>query len=336
VLGKQRRWLGIAAAGAVFGGLTLTAAAPATAAGEDCGRSCGQSDGGGSYSASAQQISITGGTRSGDTGGGTVVVVKSEPVYNPCRWEQGPTAEELLGRSEDPFLNGIIRREGVEPDWPPDLQANQGQAGHYYYGVCTSGGWPGETLDQFFAFTHDFFDRNPSYVWVPAGSPPPGPPPLPPSVLMEYARNAVQVPQPQVNRNPGGNAVVNLPTWFWLNRATFDEISVTASTGPNWATVTVSPQTMTVAAPDAQQQGSCASGGAAYDTSRSPSAQSTDCALQFHRSSARLGGAHPVTVSTGWSASWTGSDGSGGTLEGTTQSTTVQVPVSEIQTVVTR
>ena len=111
---------------------------------------------------------------------------------------------------------------------------------------------------------------------------------------------------------------------------------MTATSGPNWATVTVSRQTMTVSAPDAVQQGSCASGGKAYDTSRAPSAQSTDCALQFHRSSARHGGAHPVTVSTGWTASWTGSDGSGGALDGTTQSTTVDVPVSEIQTVVTR
>jgi hypothetical protein len=297
------------------------------------GLACAGSAGGGEYVAGAESSTVV--ARPASSGGGTTRVF-SVPVYNPCRWEQGPTAEEMLANSTDPRLQHIYNMMGETPEYPGDLSSRQGQAGHYYYGICTSGTWPGETMEQFFAYTDQFFASNPSYIWVADGDPPPAPPPLPPTVLMEYARASVRVPDLDVDRNPGGNAVVNLPTWFWLDENLDEEVSVTATSGPNWATVTVTRQTMSVSAPDAVQQGSCASGGQAYDTSQSPSAQSTDCALQFHRSSARLGGAHPVTVSTGWTASWTGSDGSGGTLEGTTQSTTVDVPVSEIQTVVTR
>jgi hypothetical protein len=125
-----------------------------------------------------------------------------------------------------------------------------------------------------------------------------------------------------------------VPTWIWLEEATFGEVSVTARSGPNHATVTARPTGMSVTAPDAAQEGNCASGGTAW----SPRAgdTDTDCTLTFRRSSARQPGATAtITVRTRWDATWTGSGGTGGTLDGSTATTTLDRPVAEVHTLVT-
>lgn len=61
---------------------------------------------------------------------------------------------------------------------------------------------------------------------------------------------------------------------------------------------------------------------------------SNPCTISFNRSSAHLGGTAPLTIKVAYSASYSGSDGSSGTLPAIT-TTTVNLPVAEVQTLTT-
>lgn len=62
---------------------------------------------------------------------------------------------------------------------------------------------------------------------------------------------------------------------------------------------------------------------------------SSPCTISFNRSSAHLGGSTPLTVKVAYSASYAGSDGTSGTLPAITTTSTVDLPVAEVQTLTT-
>ena len=284
-----------------------------------------------SYEATATQVI----TIEGSTSGGAVIEGTFSPPP-PCYYQRGSTGPEMWEDSHDPFLNRLLEVEGIPEDerWPDDLLEHKDDTdGAYWYPLCTSANFPG-SIEDFFEYAHAYFDEHDT-VWVPDGEMPPNPP-VPPSILREYAREFAEVPMPVIEHNPGTEAVVNLDTWVWLTNGSFETVEVTARSGPNWATVTLTPEQLSLSAPNAVQVGSCASGGTVYDLSRPAASQSTDCALQFSRSSAaQPGNVYQVSATTSWSATWTGSDGSGGVLEGATQTATFDLPVAEVQSVVT-
>jgi hypothetical protein len=66
-------------------------------------------------------------------------------------------------------------------------------------------------------------------------------------------------------------------------------------------------------------------------------AENAACTVSFARASVAQGTAGwPVTASTNWQADWTGSGGTGGGLEPLARQVVTQVPVAEVQNIVTR
>ena len=86
----------------------------------------------------------------------------------------------------------------------------------------------------------------------------------------------------------------------------------------------------------ARQVGDCASGGATYDRSKPVSAQSTDCAIVFGRSTAIAPAGWPLQVTSSWAARGTTSDGDAEDLVPVAASATVQLDVAELQATVDR
>lgn len=323
------RSLLVAGLTALATGLVWSGAGPASA---DDGRNVnGERTGDDSYQVTATQVI----TIEGSTSSGTVIEGTFSPPP-PCFYVRGMTGPEMWEASHDPNIRQILDYEGIPRDerWPDDLQEHKDDTdGTYWSPMCTSANFPGP-IEEFFDYAEAYFDEHDT-VWVPNGQAPPNPP-VPPSILREYAREYAEVPEPVISHNPGTEAVVNLDTWVWLTDGSFDTIEVTARSGPNWATVTLTPERLSLSAPNAVQVGSCASGGTPYDLTRPAAAQSTDCALRFGRSSAaQPGNVYRVNATTSWSATWAGSDGSGGPLEGTTQTATFDLAVAEVQSVIT-
>ena len=62
---------------------------------------------------------------------------------------------------------------------------------------------------------------------------------------------------------------------------------------------------------------------------------SSPCTISFNRSSAHLGGSTPLTIKVAYSASYTATDGNSGTLPAITTTSTVNLPVAEVQTLTT-
>ena len=60
---------------------------------------------------------------------------------------------------------------------------------------------------------------------------------------------------------------------------------------------------------------------------------SSNCTIEFTRSSVHLGGTTPLDISAGYSISYTATDGATGDLDPVTTTSTTNIPVAEIQTI---
>jgi hypothetical protein len=128
-----------------------------------------------------------------------------------------------------------------------------------------------------------------------------------------------------------GATLVGMDTWVWATGDTPTSVSATASVGSNSATVTASSAGLQLSAPDGKA--SCTGFGIAWQAGMPEG--SSPCTISFNRSSAHLGGTTPLTIKVAYSASYTGSDGSSGTLPAITTTNTVNLPVAEVQTLTT-
>ena len=108
-------------------------------------------------------------------------------------------------------------------------------------------------------------------------------------------------------------------------------VTVTASAGSTSATVTAASAGLQLSAPDGKP--SCQGFGVAWHSGMPEG--SSPCTISFNRSSAHLGGTTPLTVSVAYSVTYTGSDGANGTLPGLTTTSTINLPVAEVQTLTT-
>ncbi len=151
-----------------------------------------------------------------------------------------------------------------------------------------------------------------------------------------WARLAPQVGTPQYNPHrrdgAGGGTVVGFDTWLWLGGAGLADRSASASAGTNAATVTARVASVSFDPGDGSPQLTCAGGGRPYDPAR-PNAVS-DCIHRYmHPSVAAAGGAFVLTARVVWSASWTGTGGTGGTLPPLTVAAQTLIRVVELQAV---
>lgn len=185
-----------------------------------------------------------------------------------------------------------------------------------------------------------------TYAPFVAGEPPE--PAVDPETLAIEARELMVIDEPDVDRNPKfvnepvGATFVNMPTWFWVT----DPEMVGGSAGTRtiraevvgtgvWAEVTAETGGLSVSYPGGSKE--CPPDVALRTWE--PGAADTDaCTMSFARASVGHADGYPVTASTQWDATWEGEDGEGGSVGGDLdplqRSTTVNVPVAEVQSLV--
>ena len=171
-----------------------------------------------------------------------------------------------------------------------------------------------------------------------------------PGVLAARAVNFLPLPAPAVNHSPdriGGipETVVGIPTWWWVSPASFRVLRQTTAAGGVSATVTAIPVS-TIWSPGEPGLPPlvCAGAGTPYDPSVPATAQSTNCATTYTRSSAGQPQTGPdpndrfftASATTTWRVTWVGSDGTAGVLPALTRTTTFPIAVAELQAVNTR
>ncbi|MFF9817093.1 hypothetical protein [Streptomyces sp. NPDC014006] len=177
--------------------------------------------------------------------------------------------------------------------------------------------------------------------WVPNGTTPPEPLAVSPKVLAEYAYDELPIPETKVEMAPAGTSTVNLPTWIWLNKADFHEVSVTASlpgTGLS-ATTTAKPVSLHIdpGTSDAETfpaSGDCTfTGGSIGEPyAKGKANQSPPCGVRYLRSTG-ANGSYALKATVTWQISWTSTTEPGGPLPEGTFGATQNVTVREIQSV---
>jgi hypothetical protein len=190
--------------------------------------------------------------------------------------------------------------------------SHQGEQGQWYFYTCTG------TPDLLFGD-----------LWVQAGRPA-----VDPAVLARQATRYLALPAPGIRTNPPPtrDQLVGLPTWLWLDRATWNPRSATASVPGVSATVTAVPVAVTWVLGDGGRV-TCRGPGTAYDRTRPETVQRPSCSYTYRRGSAgEPGGRFAVTATTTWRITWTAQGAPGaGTLPPLTRTSQTSLGVAEVQ-----
>ncbi|MGW9520676.1 hypothetical protein ACWGSE_00865 [Streptomyces diastaticus] len=164
-----------------------------------------------------------------------------------------------------------------------------------------------------------------------------------PDILAQLAYSRLKVPGTEVALAPEVATKVNLPTWAWLDKATFKQVSVTASLNAGGtdiqATTTAKPVSLKLepGTEDAQTypaSGECAineDGSIGEPYAKGKADRTPACGLKYLRSSG--GGTFPLQATVTWEIAWTGSGGTGGDLPEGTYGAEQAVTVEEIQSI---
>jgi hypothetical protein len=223
--------------------------------------------------------------------------------------------------------------EGEEVDCVNDEGAWWGGDGCYYLRV--DAGPPSGEVTSGAAYVPTCFGDPPNStrpaVWIP-DSEAPGP-----AMLARVATSRLVLPVPQVELAPPLPAaqLVRLPTWWWISDDVWRARSASASVPGVTVTAVGTPVASVWDTGDGAEV-SCEGPGTPYTGGAGAAeAGSPDCGHTYQRSSAgQPGGAYPVRVTITWQVSWSGGDASG-TLGPLFSTSTVEVPVAEVQAVVT-
>ena len=212
--------------------------------------------------------------------------------------------------------------------------------GHWYCPTCDDERFPSteEYLAGYHAFraTHDI-------VYVEVNDTPPNAQVVPPETLAQLAFEHTDLPDGQLQWNPrltgSGATLVGMDTWVWLDNPVV-QVQVTAEIPGLSATVVSVFTAMNLEADGIEPVTCTGTPGTAWT-----SGASTGCAIVFDRSSAnqpvKAGQSLPtrtLTANARWQASWT-SSAAPGVHEMTDPQVvtyTAEIPVGEMQTVVTR
>ncbi|MEY9486970.1 hypothetical protein RKD26_002764 [Streptomyces calvus] len=177
--------------------------------------------------------------------------------------------------------------------------------------------------------------------WQDAGTIPDDPNAPTPETLAAYAYDKIEVPKTEVELKPAAKSTVNLPTWVWLDRGTFKEVSVRAElpgTGL-WAETTAKPVALHLepGTDDAETfpaSGDCEindDGSIGTPYTKGSADKTPPCGIRYLRASA--GDPYELTASITWQISWEGTGGARGDLPDGTFETTQDMTVQEIQSI---
>ncbi|MFC9848347.1 hypothetical protein ACFWFF_00615 [Streptomyces sp. NPDC060223] len=177
--------------------------------------------------------------------------------------------------------------------------------------------------------------------WQDAGQIPAVPHAPTAKTLAEYAYNKVKVPDTEIELKPETKSTVNLPTWVWLDKGTFQEVKVRAEL-PNtglWAETTAKPIALhlepgTGDATTYPASGECKindDGSIGTPYTKGDADKTPPCGLTYLR--ATDGTPYELKASVTWQITWEGAGGTGGDLPDGTFETTQDMNVLEIQAV---
>ena len=322
------------------------------ASSEVSGSAEGTNDGGGQLVISVESSVTTAGSGGGDGGGVTSSSSSStEVTVKPvCYYKAGKTgaeqasqidrnkavaAERQKKQSKKPAKNDpgrpsyILKSGNSYPDYESHRDDTQGR---WYFRYCDGSFFDPKNPEEFKNERKAFFEANRDQnIWVPAGQQAPRPY-ISGTRLAKVAWDAVKIPAPTVETNPKvgsqGATLVGMDTWVWATGSTPTSVTARATAGSTTATITAGSSGLQLSAPDGKA--SCTGFGIAWHQGMPEG--SSPCTISFNRSSAHLGGTTPLTIKVAYSASYSGSDGSSGTLPAITTTSTVNLPVAEVQT----
>ncbi|WP_432041659.1 hypothetical protein [Streptomyces cadmiisoli] len=336
-----RRAAGMSALVLAFG----TFAGPAHAKGP--GQSESEIDVGGSRSGTALVSKITYSGSTKGSGGGSRGVTPVGDWTPPACWYEPRSAEEFAKYVEDMFTEtvntpgqhsyaktsvGMFRDEYKDGTYK-NYNLDKKDEGNFWVAV--------QDEDRWMEPEAQLCDEPP--FWVENGDAPPVRNAVTPQVLAELAYNQIQLPATEVTLAPAETTKVNLPTWAWLDRATFKEVSVTAQLNAGGfniqATTTARPVSLrlepgTADAETYPASGECAlndDGSIGEPYAKGKADRTPPCGLKYLRSSGN--GTFGLQATVTWEITWTGSGGTGGDLPAGTFGADQAVTVQEIQSV---
>jgi hypothetical protein len=286
-------------------------------------------------------------------GGGGTRTVRVSPV---CWWQpaDGPYRDAAASLAwYDMVTNGLQTRDviseyGPRRIWKDAADAEAAGADtSWYRAVCKDpadyeryDAGDSEGVDPVLGNPENFV----TYYYRPFAAGAPVPPPLVDAAeLARAARDVMVIPVPETDRNPkiqsaGAPTLVGLPTWFWVTDpeavgGVHGDRVITATLGDVSATVTAKTGGLNLDSPAGGK--SCPPAQALIKYSDSAS-EDAACTVEFTHASVAYPEGYPVAASTNWVATWVGTNSPGGTLEPLARDFVTNVPVAEVQNIVTR
>ncbi|MGW7067743.1 hypothetical protein ACWGII_18135 [Streptomyces sp. NPDC054855] len=185
------------------------------------------------------------------------------------------------------------------------------------------------------------YDCEETLFWQDAGTLPKIDNAPTPEVLASYAYDKVKVPDTKVELKPEAKSTVNLPTWVWLDKGTFEDVKVRAElpgTGL-WAETTAKPVSLhlepgTADATTFPASGECKvneDGSIGTPYTRGSSEEDPPCGIAYLRATG--GEPFQLKASITWEITWEGSGNTGGDLPNGTFDGTQDINVQEIQSI---
>jgi hypothetical protein len=286
-------------------------------------------------------------------GGGGTRVMRVAPI---CWWQPaaGPYTDAAASLAWYDVVTGGLQTRGVISEYGPRRIWEEAAAAEaagadlsWYRAFCKNpadydryDAGAAEGVDPVLGDPADFVTYY--YRTFAAGAAVPAPL-VDPAELARVARDVMVIPVPETDRNPkiqsaGAPTLVGLPTWFWVTDPEAvggedGDRDITATLGEVFATVTAETQGLRLKSP---------AGGATCEPSKAlvkysgTASEDSACTVEFTRASVAYPNGYPLAASTNWAATWVGSGGSAGTLEGLARDFVADVPVAEVQNIVTR
>ncbi|WP_398939931.1 hypothetical protein [Streptomyces sp. IB201691-2A2] len=222
--------------------------------------------------------------------------------------------------------------DNMDDNWtsaPGYENYNKGKDGYFWRSVAPDDSDP------------DSWDCGLIMFWQDAGQIPDVPNAPTPKTLADYAYDKIEVPDTEIELRPEAKSTVNLPTWVWLDKGTFQDVQVRAEL-PNtgiWAETTAKPVSLhlepgTADAETYPASGECEindDGSIGTPYKKGDAEQTPPCGITYLRATG--GEPYALKASVTWQISWEGNGGAGGDLPDGTFETTQDMNVQEIQSI---